>query len=289
LNSKPYIERLFASEGLIDKFPGGSDSNEFWIWLNTEGIERFSEVKDALAPFPHSDLMQIVSGMTSEIEFARSGSKIFRCLTEVLQLYGCSWNNFSRILDFACGCGRVSRLLQKYADQCEIVGSDINQDHISWLNDHLGFGKFYKNGSVPPSPFDSGHFDLVFCISLFSHLNESAHLLWLEELRRITQRDKILVLTTHGQRALEVLNLRPDICSKIGLSELQLNEAREKMSSDSYAFIRQEDSYIDKDSYGFTFIPTAYVRRVWSRYFTVLGVEHGAIENWQDAVVLRPL
>lgn len=288
MTGTPDIERLFHSEGMIKDFPGDRDSDEFWIWLNTEGLEKYPELRKYLAPFPKPDLMKLVSGMTSEMEFARSGARIYACLTHVLRKHGHSWGDFSRILDFACGCGRVSRLLLKHAHQCEIVGSDINGEHISWLDNTLGFGKFFKNGSIPPTPFESEHFDLVFCVSLFSHLNEPAQMLWLEEVRRITKKNGTVVLTTHGQRALDVLSVRPDTRSSIGLSELQLSEARDKMISGSFAFVAQEDSYIDKKSYGFTFIPADYVRSVWPRFFTILGIENGAIENWQDAIILRP-
>src|SRR5207249_11300488 len=135
----------------------------------------------------------------------------------ILKEQGYSWENCNRILDFACGCGRVTRLLLKYADRCEIAGSDVNNNHIEWLNGNFPFGKFFVNNFTPPTRFEAKYFDLVFCVSLFSHLNESNQFQWLNELLRITRAGGLIIITTHGQRSLEVLNMRSDIRETIGI------------------------------------------------------------------------
>src|SRR5436309_7356329 len=132
--SPPIIEHFCSTEATEQNLFKHEESDEFWIWLNSEGLVRYPSLRKILAPFPPRDQMNMVSGITDEGEFARSGSSIFKALTIILKEQGYSWENCNRILDFACGCGRVTRLLLKYADRCEIAGSDVNHNHIEWLN-----------------------------------------------------------------------------------------------------------------------------------------------------------
>jgi len=268
-------------------FTAGPESDDFWIWLNTDGMVKYPAIKDLLAPFPFKDLMTIVSGISDHIEFARSGSSIYKSLSLRLKEQGYRWEDFRRILDFACGCGRLTRLLMKYADDHEIIGSDINQRHIDWMRQNLLFARFFKNESLPPTRFEARYFDLILCVSLLSHLNESHHLRWLDEFQRITRENGIIILTVHGVHSYNVCRERPDIRQRMGVSASQLDEAWLRMNEGRFYFIPQNNSYIDRESYGFTFISHAYIRNVWSTKFDVCEVMDGAIEDWQDAVVLR--
>ena len=266
----------------------GSDSEEFWIWLNTDGLQKYPELKNLLSPFPDEELRVIVSGMTDTLDFARSGAKLYSMLTEILKSRGLEWQGIGKVLDFACGCGRVARLLLKHSHRISVFGSDINDKHIGWLNNKLGFGSFVTNQALPPVPFQGASFDLIYCVSLFSHLNEETQLLWLEELARICKKTGLAILTTHGSHAYTVLKQRDDIRERMGISKTQLEQAGEKMRQDGFAFLRQDDSYLDKDSYGFTFISRAYIEKVWTRFYHLVEVKEGAVDDWQDAVVLLP-
>jgi len=288
LLTKEKIEQYYLLENQVSVQTDSAFSEEFWIWLNSFGIKKYPELKKLLAPLPNEELRVIVSGIADENEFAQSGSNIYRALTEIIRKNGSSWNQYKRILDFACGCGRVLRLLSKHSATCDIYGCDVNEKHIKWLSKEFSFGTYIKNFSLPPLQFDSGYFNLIYSISLFSHLNEEYQLLWLRELARISAKGSLLILTVHGKHAYSVLQERPDIRERIGLSVNQLDEARLKISSGNFAFIRQEDSYIDRDTYGFTFIPKIYVEKVWTKYFKLIDIEERAIDDWQDAVVLQP-
>lgn len=267
---------------------GDSASEEFWIWLNGDGLKKYPELREMLATFPDKVLMNTVAGLEDEIEFGISGASIYRSLTTIVAEQGHSWKDYSRILDFACGCGRVTRLFLKHYRECEIFGSDINKQHIDWLRKNLPIGTFTQNRSVPPTGYQSSFFNLVYCISLFSHLSEERQLLWLKELARITLNGGLVILTVHGSHAYRVLTDRPDIRQRNGITEQQLSMVRSKMNAGAFAFITQDDSYIDADTYGFTFIPTEYIHRVWSSFFEIVCIKERVIDDWQDAIILRP-
>jgi SAM-dependent methyltransferase len=87
----------------------------------------------------------------------------------------------SRVLDFGCGSGRVSRHL---ARQWDLYGCDVDAAAIRWSNANLP-GTFVTNGSRPPLPFPDGHFQAVLSISVFTHLDWDAQRAWAAEMGRI--------------------------------------------------------------------------------------------------------
>lgn len=89
------------------------------------------------------------------------------------------------VLDFGCGAGRAIRHLLPPAPDCELWGSDIDPHCIEWAEEHLSPpASFVVNTEVPPLPFPDGKFDLIYAISVFTHI--STHWAgWLLELNRI--------------------------------------------------------------------------------------------------------
>ena len=57
----------------------------------------------------------------------------------------------------------------------------------------------------PPTPYAKGRFDAIYAFSVFSHLREDVHRLWLEELHRIAKPGAAIVLTVQGQRVIETI------------------------------------------------------------------------------------
>ncbi|MCA9320645.1 MAG: hypothetical protein KDB53_07920, partial [Planctomycetes bacterium] len=125
-------------------------------------------------------------------------------------------------------------------------------------------------------------------ISVFSHLNEANHLVWLEELHRVSSPDAVLILTVMGEHALGRLENETEFREWAGLRPQDLEFARTGLSKGGFAFVRQDEGHLDQSLYGVAFMKPDYVERHWSRWFEVLEYKAAAIENNQDAVVLRP-
>jgi SAM-dependent methyltransferase len=102
------------------------------------------------------------------------------------------------VLDFGCGCGRVTRYW--LGSGAAVAGSDLNDDAVDWCRRNLPFARFEDNGLAPPLVFDDAAFDLVYGLSVFTHLPEELQVGWLHELRRVLRPGGRLVLTTHGER-----------------------------------------------------------------------------------------
>jgi SAM-dependent methyltransferase len=102
------------------------------------------------------------------------------------------------VLDFGCGCGRVTRYWLGAGPT--IAGSDLNEDAVDWCRRNLPFARFEENGLAPPLAFDDGAFDLVYGLSVFTHLPQELQIAWLHELSRVLRPGGNLLLTTHGER-----------------------------------------------------------------------------------------
>ncbi|MCH2033620.1 MAG: class I SAM-dependent methyltransferase [Tenacibaculum sp.] len=103
------------------------------------------------------------------------------------------------ILDWGCGTGRVLRHLPSIAgNNNRYFGCDYNPKYVKWCSENLENIDFKLNEVTPPLEYENKKFDLVYGISIFTHLSLEQHHTWFEELHRILKPNGILFLTTHG-------------------------------------------------------------------------------------------
>jgi SAM-dependent methyltransferase len=104
-----------------------------------------------------------------------------------------------RILDWGCGPGRVIRHLPEViGNNCEYFATDYNEESISWCRQNL-LGIHFNNNSLEAKlPYKDNTFDVIYGISIFTHLSEKLHYQWYDELFRILRPGGIMYLTTHG-------------------------------------------------------------------------------------------
>lgn len=123
-----------------------------------------------------------------------------RSRLEIERLLPADWDwTGKRVLDFGCGAGRTLRQFVPEADAARFSGCDIDQNSIAWLDANLSppFTAFV-NGERPPLPQPGGSFDLIYAVSVFTHLT-SEWSSWLLELRRVLADDGLLLVTFMGE------------------------------------------------------------------------------------------
>lgn len=110
------------------------------------------------------------------------------------------------VCEWGCGPGRVIRhlpgLLPK---ESKVLGTDYNPRSIAWCSANLP-GKYFINKLAPPLPLEAGQVDLLYAISIFTHLSEAMHGEWLKELLRVVRPGGIILVTVHGDRCTGGLN-----------------------------------------------------------------------------------
>jgi len=103
------------------------------------------------------------------------------------------------ILDWGCGTGRVLRHLPAIINSSNsFYGTDYNKKYIKWCSENLEGIQFKNNFLKPPLDFKDNSMDIIYGISIFTHLSEEMHFSWTNELIRVLKNDGILFLTTHG-------------------------------------------------------------------------------------------
>jgi SAM-dependent methyltransferase len=172
------------------------------------------------------------------------------------------------ILDFGCGCGRVVRHWANLA--AEVHGSDMNGRLIRWCRRNLPFATFATNRAHPPLPYRDGQFDLVYALSVFTHLPAHIQRPWMEELHRVTRPGGYVLLSLHGDRYLP--DLTPDERRRFEAGELVVRGADAPGRNECGAYH-----------------PAAYVQSVLAAGFRLMDhLAQGARGNpHQDLVVLR--
>jgi ubiquinone/menaquinone biosynthesis C-methylase UbiE len=139
-------------------------------------------------------------------EFLKVGKGCANLVEEHLQDKAGALTPGMKILDFGCGCGRVLRWLMMRFPSTEFYGADVDEEAIRWCVRNLKPAQFEISKPRPPLPYPDSLFDAVYCISVFTHLDEEMQDAWFKELKRILRPNGILMFTVHGSTAAMVLD-----------------------------------------------------------------------------------
>jgi len=268
-----------------------------WIQLNRTDVFEDAKLLPYVSPFPPRELMQNVSGLVSQKDFASHGCDFFIALSAASPK---PLSEYRNILDFGCGVGRLARMFKGHPGT--IAGCDIDHRHIEWVDTTLDFVEAKLSGVKPPIPYKNAEFEALISISIFTHLNERSQDQFLAELARVTAPDGLLFLTVHGERALQRAIDEPVIRAMIDVPDAPFEKARSEFAAGRHAFILQnghltttlptargqKKMVTEEFEYGITFIPEAYLRTHWSRWFEIVNYRSGALHDFQDLAILRP-
>ena len=118
-------------------------------------------------------------------------------LTSLLAYFKIRIGDATQALDFGCGCGRTLRQLAGTGAQ--FTGVDIDAESVDWCKKNLNGMKFELSSELPPLPFPDQLFDLIYAVSVFTHLDFYHQQRWRDELFRILKPGGMLVFTTHAE------------------------------------------------------------------------------------------
>lgn len=122
-----------------------------------------------------------------------------------LAALGKSLADCETVLDFGCGAGRTLRWLIPQFPEVKFSGCDVDAQAIAWSGRHLARAGFRVNAATPPVDFPDACFDLIYAISVFTHLSLQHQKLWLAELHRLLRPGGLLLFTVHGTATWDAL------------------------------------------------------------------------------------
>jgi SAM-dependent methyltransferase len=159
-----------------------------------------------------------------------------------------------RVLDFGSGAGRTLRHFAGQAGDAEFWACDVHEPSIVWLQDNLcpPFRAFHSPVD-PPSGLAPESFDLIYGISVFTHLTDNSAG-WLLELHRLLKPGGLLITTFMGRWSSEYFANEPWIEDRIGMNILGHNRDWE---SGGPAVLMSE----------------WWLREHWGRAFEILKIE----------------
>lgn len=177
----------------------------------------------------------------------------------------------SRVLEFASGHGRFTRHLVKALGAQRVVVSDVVPGAVEFSRSTFGVAGF-QSASIPEEVRWPGQYELVFVLSLFSHLPRSTWGRWLKALYGgAVAPGGLLVFSTHGAKAAAFDSVALD--------------------DEGFFFAPSSESHaIDGQEYGTTFTTEAFVRQRIEEACGAQSLVHSApvhFWNHQDAYVLR--
>jgi len=235
----------------------------FRAWEELQALRRGEMPQVEGPPLPPRRLMVRVAGTADPDWFLRSGRAAYDAILEHVPL-----DAIDSVLDFGCGCGRVTRWWGDFPGT--VAGSDLSAPAVEWCRANIPFARFETNGLAPPLAFADGSFELVYALSVFTHLTEPLQVAWRDELRRVLKPGGLLLLTTHGRSYLQ----------RLSNAECERFEAGELV-------VRWAD--IPGTNLCSAYHPERYLRETFAAGFAFLELDpEGAKGNpTQDVVVLR--
>ena len=202
-----------------------------------------------------------VAGTADGDWFLRSGRAAYDTIAAHVTV-----DESASILDFGCGCGRVLRYWRDHPGP--VAGSDRDDDAVAWCRRNLAFARIERNALEPPLSFADGAFDLVYALSVFTHLTADLQLAWRDELRRVLRPGGFLLVTTHGASYLP--RLAPEERERFERGELVVRWADVAGTNLCSAYH-----------------PESYLRETFAEGFTLVEqVPEGAHGNPTQALVL---
>lgn len=294
-----WLEPLFGAEleridaALEGAGPEGYElfrelDDDLWALLLTREYSAWPRLRGFLPDLPEPALQQMWNG-TSGPALAAQGVCFYRKLKETQGLHGARPLAESRILDFGCGWGRLTRMLGRDLQPGNLYGCDPVEDILQVSRDSRVPANLARSEFLPERlPFEE-KFDLVFAFSVFTHISEAAHFASLRAIHDGLAEDGLLVVTVRPPAYIDFNPLMKPAIDRLGPDyAARLQEPR-------YVFVPHEtdghpqydDAAEDPMSYGETVITLPWVREKWAELFELVDVSVLTGDMYQVALTLR--
>ena len=236
------------------------------------------EVDDEGVKIPPAWLIQAFTGAPDTIDHIEGGKRSADCYVKLYEDYCGDYGAVERVLDFGCGCGRVlSRM--PLGGKTQYFGVDLHEQGLQWLRQTMPQGTFAPGRAMPPLDLEEESFDLIYSVSVLTHLDRTQELAWLDEWHRLLKPGGLVIATFRAEDWVEQFTIE------------RQKRAIKHAWRENDGFCYQKHRYwegIFPDFYSGTWQTTEYVRSNWGKRFEILTIVPPAdAPNEQNTAVMR--
>jgi SAM-dependent methyltransferase len=174
-------------------------------------------------------------------------------------------------------------------DVARVHGADVNKRNVWWVQKHLPRAfEVFHNHALPHLPIEDRSFDIVFAISVFTHIDHLEQS-WLLELRRILRPGGVLVISAHTERTWATMGPEYNMYANLLKRSAEVLEGPVAPETFKSPMPRERVTFTVPGRLASNcqvFHSTEYIRRVWARFMDVAEIRPAAFVN-HDAVVMR--
>jgi SAM-dependent methyltransferase len=229
-------------------------------------------------PLPPPKLMYKINGQKNAEIFRNSRIGGVEQLQNDLLNSGIDILELNNVLDCGCGCGRIIAGWELIGHRFVLNGCDYNKKAINWCRSNIPGVDFKINSIDKPLPYEDGRFDLIYLLSVFTHLSSDTQISMIREFRRILKPDGYVYLTFHGKY------FQPDMIKQVHggnsiFSEkgMLINKEKKQGSNDCWVLHKKEKLQEMFETTGFRFI----------NHFDAIVRGPTHLAGWQDSILFR--
>lgn len=288
------LDAAAPDASLRDIFKGCDD--ETWLWALTEGRARDARLTDRLPELPPEDFQKRFTGRSGKLAFDQAIKGINGFLTQARALGLNTDAPDLRVMDMGCGWGRLTQTLLRDFEPAQLTGADVMQEAVDHCERLAVPAELVHIPHFPPTQLAPESFDLIIAFSVFSHLAESAHLAWRDEIARLLRPGGVFVGTTRPRSFMVyAAHLRegsapvPDHARGGAIAFMDSDNWLDRFDSGEFCFDSPHaNANWPTAYYGEAAVPRAYVERAWSERFGAVRFqndhEHGLFDQAMFAV-----
>jgi len=241
--------------------------------------------------FPHGAIQRAYVGSADE-EALNIARNFHDYTTQWAEGVGHPLHRDTQVLDFGCGWGRVSRFFWHKVAPQNIYGVDVDSDAIAACRNLGAPGTYHVVEPLGSLPLETSSMDLIYAVSVFTHLSLKSADHWMKELHRVARPGGVLAITVESRKFLEGAAELPDGGDDSLRSQLvsryksHIPELLADFDAGKFVFMENGTGGVrDNEFYGDAAIPESFFREQWGDLFRLVAYVE-AHEHLGQAFVL---
>ena len=187
-------------------------------------------------------------------------------------------SEIKNILDFPSGWGRELRFIKAYFPDSEITAGEIEEKALRFCRDQFHAGTLLSDNDFSQIPMTE-KYDLIWCGSLMTHLNESKAKKLLEFFFSALNKDGILCFTTHGRYSKYLLDTEKYLYD---LEKAEIGSLKRQYAATGYGYV----NYKGSNDYGVSIIKPSRIIGLLEKNedWEIILCNEKSYDNHQDVV-----